>query len=185
MEQDKAFFLKWYGPFTSKDELKNWELQQPWDFHLYLLHGKRKYAKTKECYYCGKTIRTAYKRFNDAGHHIEEIENREHSIYVARFANASILDNKDILLVEKLITSYLGWYIGEDLMLNKTNFYAPNCNTDICVINRWYNWKTSKEYNRTPVNSPAHLVPDVMVYRYDNHTKESKLVVSPRLKIIW
>ena len=70
-------------------------------------------------------------------------------------------------------------------MLNKTNFYAPNCNTDICVINRWYNLKTNKEYKRTPINSPVYLVPDVMVYRYDNHTKESKLVVSPRLKTIW
>lgn len=185
MEPDKAFFLKWYGPFSSKEELAEWELQHGWNFHLYLLHGKKKYAKTRECYYCGKTIRTAYKRFNDAGHHIEEIENREHAIYVARFANASIINDKDILLVEKLITSYLGSEIGQDAMLNKTNFYAPNCDVEICVISRWYNWRTGKEYRRTPVNSPAHIVPDVMVYRYDDQTKECKLVVAPRLKPIW
>lgn len=185
MDQDKAFFLKWYGPFSSKEELKEWEDEQEFGFHLYLLHGMKKYAKTKECYYCGKTIRTAYQRFKDAGHHIEEIEGREHSIYVARFANIEEPCNKDILLVEKLITSYLEWAIGRDVLLNKTNFYAPNCDAEVCVVNRWYNWKTDREYQRTPINSPAHIVPDVMVYRYDDQTQQCKLVVAPRLKPIW
>ena len=185
MENDKAFFLKWYGPFPSKETLEEWEQDQGYNYHLYLLHGMKKYAKSKECYYCGKTIRTAYKRFHDAGHHIEEIQDREHSIYVARFSNFSSIEDKDIRLVEKLLTSYLEWAIGKDKMLNKTNYYAPNCTTEICVTNRWYNWKTGKEYQRTFTNSPAHIIPDVLVYRYDKQNDMCKLAIAPRLKFIW
>lgn len=185
MELDKAFFLKWYGPFSSQKELEDWERKQKYNYHLYLLQGMKKYAKSKTLYYCGMTIRTAYKRFQDAGHHIEEIQDRDHTIYVARFSDVKTIADKDIRLVEKLITSYLAWAISTDKMLNKTNFYAPNCLSDICVTNRWYNWKNSKEYQRTPINSPAHIVPDVLVYRYDKQNNEYKLVVAPRLKLIW
>lgn len=182
---DKAFFLKWYGPFDSIKALRDWEQNQNYNYHLYLLHGMKKYSKKKECYYCGMTIRTAYKRLNDAEHHITEIQNRKHAIYVARFSNVESIDHKDIRLVEKLITSYLGWSINEDKMLNRTNFYAPNCPNEICITNRWYNWKTGNEYQRTPANSPAHIVPDVLVYRYDPLNKSVRLTIAPRLKFIW
>ncbi len=184
MEPDKAFYVKWYGPFSSKNRLAEWERQQDWKINLYLLQGKKKYAK-KISYYCGKTIRAAYKRFSDADHHIKDIENRDHSIYVGRIANFSTLEEKDILLVEKLLTSYLGWYIGQDSMLNKTNFYAPNCTQEVCIVNRWINLRTGREYQRLPIYSPAHFIPDVMVYHYDEQEKKCELVIASRLKSIW
>ena len=45
---DKVYLIKWVGPF-SYDELYNWE--KKWlennneNFNLYLLQGKRKYAR--------------------------------------------------------------------------------------------------------------------------------------------
>lgn len=121
MTQDKAYIVKWFGPFFSREELENWEVLHDFKSQLYLLHGKKKYAKTKECYYCGMTTRTAYKRFKDANHHIGEIENRDHNIYVGHFTNL-IPSAKDIKLVEKLLTSYLDYFIGRKALLNKTNF---------------------------------------------------------------
>lgn len=185
MELDKAFFIKWFGPFSSKEEVETWEKSHNCVINLYLLHGKRRYAKSKECYYCGKTIRAAYKRFKDVGHHIEEIQHRDHKIYIGYFSNFKSIKNSDIILVEKLLTSYLGWDLGTENMLNRINFYPPNCHNDICIINRWYNWQTEKEYERTPLNSPSHIVPDVLVYRYDSDLKECKLVIAPRLKKLW
>lgn len=121
MKQDKAYIVKWFGPFFSREELEDWEVLHDFKSQLYLLHGKKKYAKTRECYYCGMTTRTAYKRFKDANHHIGEIENRDHNIYVGHFTNL-IPSAKDIKLVEKLLTSYLDYFIGRKALLNKRIF---------------------------------------------------------------
>lgn len=184
MARDKAYIVKWFGPFFNREELEDWEVLHDFKSQLYLLHGKKKYAKTKEYYYCGMTTRTAYKRFKDANHHIGEIENRDHNIYVGHFTNL-IPSTKDIKLVEKLLTSYLDYFIGRKSLLNKTNFYAPNCVSEVSIINRWYNCRTVREYQRTPTNSPAHIVPDVLVYRVDDNTGECKLVIAPRLTPTW
>ena len=68
---DKVYLIKWVGPF-SYEELYNWE--KDWlennneNFNLYLLQGKRKYAR-KFSYYCGQTNRCVYKRLKDKDHH--------------------------------------------------------------------------------------------------------------------
>ena len=108
-----------------------------------------------------------------------------HLLCLGYFSNFKSIENSDIILVEKLLTSYLGWDLGTENMLNRINFYPPNCHNDICIINRWYNWQTEKEYERTPLNSPSHIIPDVLVYRYDSDLKECKLVIAPRLKKLW
>ena len=103
---DKVYLIKWVGPF-SYDELYNWE--KKWlennneNFNLYLLQGKRKYAR-KFSYYCGQTIRCVYRRLKDRDHHFKEIEHSDYSIWIGKFSN--VVPNKtDINVVEKIITS--------------------------------------------------------------------------------
>ncbi len=52
---DKIYLIKWVGPFSSYEDLYEWEknrLDNNADsFNLYLLQGKRKYAR-KYTYYC-------------------------------------------------------------------------------------------------------------------------------------
>ena len=74
--EESVFLIKWYGPFTSREEEKEWEKKQSFNCSLYLLHGKKKYAKTKEHYYCGESTRAVYERFCDQNHHIKELEDR-------------------------------------------------------------------------------------------------------------
>ena len=166
MEHD-VFLVKWYGPFESKEEIKKWEKQQDFLCSLYLLHGMRKYAKSKECYYCGMTTRSVFERFNDKGHHIEEIEDRINSIYVGCLSNIDKSSRKQILLVEKIITAYLAEKIDEKNMLNSTNFRYPSRN--VYVINEWWKKKDKNMWLRQPKNAPSNIVPDVLTY----HIKES------------
>ena len=43
--EENVFLIKWYGPFTSREEERAWEKKQSFNCSLYLLHGKKKYAK--------------------------------------------------------------------------------------------------------------------------------------------
>ena len=55
-----VFLVKWYGPFDCKEDVRDWEQEQSFKSSLYLLHGKRRYAKTSEKYYCGMSERNVY-----------------------------------------------------------------------------------------------------------------------------
>ena len=120
---DKVYLIKWVGPF-SYDELYNWE--KKWlennneNFNLYLLQGKRKYAR-KFSYYCGQTIRCVYRRLKDRDHHFKEIEHSDYSIWIGKFSN--VVPNKtDINVVEKIITSELAELeLGFENMMNEIN----------------------------------------------------------------
>ena len=59
--EKNIFLIKWFGPFKSQEEVKEWEQEQQFNCSLHLLHGKPKYAKTIEKYYCGMSIRNIYK----------------------------------------------------------------------------------------------------------------------------
>lgn len=100
--EKNVFLIKWYGPFTSQKEVKEWEQEQQFNCSLYLLHGKPKFAKTREKYYCGMSIRNIYKRLQDKGHHIEEIKDRLNSIYVGYLSNLKHPIKCQILLAEKI-----------------------------------------------------------------------------------
>lgn len=39
--EENVFLIKWYGPFTSREEEKEWEKKQSFNCSLYLLHGKK------------------------------------------------------------------------------------------------------------------------------------------------
>lgn len=167
MEEKNVFLVKWYGPFYSRQELKEWEDNNQYAHNLYLLHGKKKFSKKCESYYCGMTMRTASKRLRDKEHHIEEIENRDCLIYVGRIANKRT-SKEDVKLLEKLITSYLDLHINckdcKDSVINNTNYYPPKVN--VYIINEWIKpYSVDEEtWQRIRANSPAHIVPDVMQY---------------------
>lgn len=162
--EESVFLVKWYGPFTSREEIKEWQEEYNIDSSLYLLHGMRKYAKSKESYYCGMSTRSVFERFCDKGHHIEEIEDRLNSIYVGCIANIDEPTRSQIMLVEKIITAYLADVLGEKNMLNLTNFYYPNKN--VYVINEWWKPDCSSVWLRQPQNAPSNIVPDVLTYHY-------------------
>ena len=56
--ESNVFLVKWYGPFTDQDKEKEWEKKQDFKCSLYLLHGKLKYAKSNDSYYCGMSKRS-------------------------------------------------------------------------------------------------------------------------------
>lgn len=166
--EENVFLIKWYGPFHSKKEIKDWQNEQDFTCSLYLLHGLRKYAKSKESYYCGMTTRSVFERFCDKEHHIGEIENRICSIYVGCIANIKKPSRGQICLAEKIITAYLGDILGEENMLNATNFYFPNQN--VYVINEWWKTDCKNLWLRQPQNAPSNIVPDVLTYHYKKDT---------------
>lgn len=179
MEQN-VYLVKWYGPFANQEEVKEWEQEHSSiRCSLYLLHGKLKYAKTKEVYYCGESTRNIYKRFRDKKHHIEEIKERLESIYVGSISNVKHPNRKQIFLTEKIITAYLAEYVGDECVLNETNKYYPSNN--VYVINEWWKVDTESMWLRKPFNSPASIIPDVLVYHY-NQNDENMLYGCKKLK---
>jgi hypothetical protein len=161
--EENVFLIKWYGPFKSIEEVKGWEEKQSFCCSLYLLHGKLKYAKTKDSYYCGESTRNISKRFKDKGHHIEEIEERLNSIYVGCLSNVKRPTRSQIMLAEKIVTAYLSEAVG-DRLLNETNKYYPSQN--VYVINEWWKPNGVDMWKRQPHNSPSNIVPDVLSYHY-------------------
>ena len=169
---DKVYLMKWVGPF-SYEELHDWEKKRVEDnnenFNLYLLQGKRKYAR-KFSYYCGQTIRRVYRRLKDKDHHFKEIEHSDYSIWIGKFSNI-IPDKTDINIVEKIITSELAELeLGFENMMNEINFRPPVF--DVYIINQWYHPVKNQEWKRIRYNSPANYIPDLMIY--DSVSKEMK-----------
>jgi len=179
--EENVYLVKWYGPFNDPEEVKEWEVEQKFKCSLYLLHGKKKNAKTREVYYCGETTRSVYKRFSDKGHHIEEVKGRSHSIYVGCISNVKRPTRKQIMAIEKIITAYLAEYVGEDYLLNATNKYYPTKN--VFVINEWWKTDTKSIWVRQPLNAPSNIVPDVLAYHF-NHNKENVLLGCRKLKTL-
>lgn len=162
--EENVFLVRWYGPFTTPEAEKGWEKKQKFKCSLYLIHGKLKYAKSREMYYCGESTRSIYKRFRDKDHHIHEIKERLNSIYVGCISNIKSPTRRQILLIEKIVTAYLTENVGQENMLNAVNFYYPNKN--VYIINEW--WKTNGMtiWSRQPINAPSHIVPDVLNSHY-------------------
>ena len=162
--EKNVFLVRWYGPFDSREKERKWEKKQPFKCSLYLLHGKLKYAKTREHYYCGESTRSIYKRLADKNHHIKELERRLNSIYVGCISNIKCPTRPQIMLAEKIITAYLPEEVSEDCLLNATNTYYPNKN--VYVINEWWKPDATTLWERQPTNAPSHIVPDVLAYHF-------------------
>lgn len=180
-QKDKTFLIKWYGPFKSLEEEYYWEIDNDLSFNLYLIHGRKKHAKTKTHYYVGQTSQGVYNRFKNKGHHINDFS-EIHEIWVGSFFNISP-EKTDINLAEKMITSYLAYddEVGNKLLLNVTNTYAPN--TSVYIINRWYN-KVQNEWQRHGKTSLAKILADVIAYKL-NDANECILFEAKKLKRRW
>jgi hypothetical protein len=182
---DEAYIIKWYGPFPNKDEVRKWEkLHDDIVCNLYLLHGMKKHAKTIESYYCGKTLQYVYERFQDKSHHLYEICNREHEIYIGQISNIEP-DNDDVLKLEKMITAFIGYHFEERNVLNKINFHPPHCDGTMSIVNQWYKQRDLSQWQRLPKSSPANIIPDVMVYRENDDHQSTVLYGIQKLKYIW
>lgn len=108
--------------------------------------------------------RNVYKRLSDKNHHIREIQERPHSIYVGCLSNVKRPTTSQIRLVEKIITASLTYLVGKENVLNATNTLFPAEN--IFVINEW--WKTTGEsvWKRQLKNAPSNIIPDVITFHY-------------------
>ena len=73
MAKDKTYSVRWYGPFESVEEVKDFEKEnKSISFQLYMINGsKPRYRYSR--YYCGQTQRGVFKRLSDGNHHINEL----------------------------------------------------------------------------------------------------------------
>ena len=168
---DKAYVMKWVGPFSCIDKLKAWELTNE-DFigSIYLIGGFKCKGKRKK-FYCGKTKSTRYvhERLSDKDHPSKDLSEANREIWIGMMTNCRPTDN-NVFTVENIITSAMAnLEVSEKDMLNKINMNAPK--TDAYVINRWY--KPCDEYlelgdyiewNSLRVDSVAYHVPDLIIY---------------------
>lgn len=182
---DKTFLIRWYGSFYGEnalDDLKEWENNHSdYTCNLYLIKGYKKYAKTTNHYYIGKTIQGVAKRFSNKDHHIKELP-RISEIWVGHFVNM-LPDDEDILLAERMLICYVSNEVGNQYMLNRICVnYAPAQN--VYILSEWYNYKTLKQRERISKDSIAKIIPDVISYRV-TEKKQSLLYMSEKLKKYW
>ena len=162
---DKAYVMKWVGPFCSIDQLKNWEED---NLHfigsIYLIGGFKPKGKRKK-FYCGKTKKTrfVFERLSDAGHHIKELAKTDLEIWIGMMTNCKPTD-ANVFEVENIITSAMAnLEIPEKDMLNQINMHTPKM--DAYVINRWFKpGDVLIERGSLKADSVAYRVPDLIIY---------------------
>lgn len=177
MEIIKTYMLHWFGPFKSIEEVAKWEQENREHVcNLYLIEGKRPYARTVRHYYCGKTIQSIHKRLNNLNHHICELRTVD-EIWMGCIRNV-LPGSQDIFELENIITAYLADEVGDNKMLNEINKKFPK--HQICVINRWYK-PTQFLWNRIKnSDSPARIIPEVILHYY--HEKFHLISGADKLK---
>ena len=184
MAEKIIFLIQWVGPFNSKEDLKDWEIDQRDRFYLYLFQGKR-YKKKKYKYYCGSTydrknsISCVFNRLSDRNHHIHQFEDERNdtiSIWVGTIANRNHPSRKEVLLCEKMLTSEMVQLeIEDDAVENQTNTHAPKEN--VYIISEWYNRNLDEYRPKSPLFIP-NIIPDIISY----YAPDSFLCRCKRLK---
>ena len=143
MQKADTYLIQWYGPFSSKEDLKEWEdKKHDIVFNLYVFQAKRKGIKDK--YYCGMAFEQSVgERMKNKNHHIHEFEDNktELQIWVGTIANVKA-NEYDVRICENIITSELAYLgVGDKHLKNKTNKKPPVNN--VYIINEW--WKNNKD----------------------------------------
>ena len=177
---DKTYAVRWFGPFNSIDEVRDFEIQhEDREFQLYLLQGYKKCAKTRESYYCGQTLRSVSKRLSDEGHHISEIS-RLTAIWIGSITNVTP-SKEDINVVEKILTAQMRIIFGEQCLLNQTNTKFPTYNA--YVINIWHDKKEKRRLKYSKYSIPD-LMPDLIGHEYikDEYIQYNKIFGAPKIK---
>lgn len=163
MQNRNTYLIKWYGPFTTRELLRQWEDCRSEVFNLYIFQAKRK--RTKDKYYCGMTYKqTVGERMSNSNHHIHEFEDERTvglQIWIGTIANMKARKS-DVCICENIITSELANIgVGEKNLKNKTNKKPPVNN--VYLINEW--WKTNDdEIKKCPQGSVPAIIPEVMEY---------------------
>ncbi len=163
MQKIDTYLITWYGPFSSKEDLRDWEITRPETFNLYAFHAKTKGNRNK--YYCGMTFKqTVGNRLKNHDHHIHDFENEntlQLQIWIGCIANIKPKEY-DVRVCENIITSVLANIsVGEKHLENKTNKKPPI--NDVYIINEW--WKIDgNELKKRPSRSIPSVIPEVMVY---------------------
>lgn len=173
---EKVFVVRWYGPFQV-EQVRAWEISQKTTFNLYLISGKKKNLKNQIHYYIGKAERKLLTdRLNDKNHHINEFS-YINEIWIGTIVNKRAI-HQDVILVEKMLTSY---FTAEGELLNVINKTLPDKN--VYLINEWIHYKRNSECLRLPKKSIGNMMPDVIVYKKEDCSNEYKLFISNKLKI--
>lgn len=164
MEIIDTYLVRWYGPFSSRLELKKWELQRKEKFSLYIFQAQKKGALCSN-YYCGMTYKQSIaKRMGNHDHHIHDFEDDKTElleIWVGTISNIEPSEY-DIRMCENLLTSGLAnLSVGRDNMENRINMTAPI--RDIYMITEWWKKDDQEVKKRTKGSVPA-IVPEVLVY---------------------
>lgn len=174
---ENAFVIRWYGPFP-QEEVREWEIahRDRARFNLYLIGGKKKYAKTKIHYYIGRTERKLLSdRLRDKNHHINDFASIN-EIWIGTIVNKKAT-HEDIKTAEKMLTSY---FTTEGELLNAINKKLPDRN--VYIINEWMHYQRYSECLRLPKTSIANKMPDVIIYKKEDGSDSYKLFVSQKLK---
>lgn len=170
MSKYYMYLVQWYGPFSSRKELKRWEDDQKESFFLYLFQGKRKNKRSFR-YYCGMTYyrknnnASVAFRIGDSNHHIHSFEKERPetiSIWIGKIANLANPHQYDVRLCENMITSEMAQIEIDSINIeNETNKLAPNQNT--YIINEWYD-HNGIEYRPKSSDYFPNRIPDVISY---------------------
>lgn len=164
MAIDKTYSVRWYGPFDSVEEVRDFEKEnKDISCQLYILNGYKPRARY-DSYYCGQTQRGVYKRLTDANHHINDFNSdRIRAIWVGAITNVDPTKT-DINVVEKIITAQLKETFGAPYVINETNTLFPKYNA--YIINIWHKRDCSRLSRYQQFSIPAEL-PDVIGHEYE------------------
>lgn len=164
MAKDKTYSVRWYGPFESVEEVRDFEKEnKAIRCQLYILNGYKPRAKY-DSYYCGQTQRGVYKRLTDANHHINDFNSdRIEAIWIGSITNVEPTKT-DINVVEKIVTAQLKETFGARYVLNETNTLFPKYNA--YVINIWHKKDCNRLSRYKQSSIPAEL-PDVIGHEYE------------------
>lgn len=181
MKEKNIFIIRWYGPFSGYEELKDWEFKRKDLFYLYIFQGKR-HGKIKYKYYCGMTfdrkhtVACVANRMHDADHHIhifEEERPETISIWIGTFANLSRPKISDVRLCEKMLTSELT-NIELDINEHENRINKRPPHENVFIINEWFDINKVDDdgdyydYESSCKDIIPNKVPDVMCYYADD-----------------
>lgn len=168
MKKIDTYLIKWYGPFETRKDMKDWEASRPETFNLYVFQAKQKTGKDR--FYCGMAFKQSIgKRMSNHNHHIHDFENDRFSlqIWIGTIVNKRASES-EVRICENIITSVLANIgVGEKYLENRTNKKPPV--NDVYIFNEWLRENGSYILNRKRNSVPA-TIPEAMVYYSEPQT---------------